>query len=85
MIDGIPQEMLPLYAQKNAEHMTAGSNKRIVFLLITPDRVPTECVWLEPCYGFFAVKGREDVGFLTTKQLPEGSLIVNQRYEGDKE
>lgn len=85
MTENISQEMLPLYAQNNAEHMTAGSNKRIVFLLITPDRVPTECVWLEPCYGFFAVKGREDKGFLAIKQLPEGSLIFNQRYEGDEE
>jgi hypothetical protein len=81
MIDGIPQEMLPIYAQKNAENMTVHSNKRILFLLITPDRVPTECVWLEPSFGFFAVKGREDVGYLTIKQLPEGSLIINQRYE----
>jgi hypothetical protein len=77
----IPQEFLPLYAQKAAEHMAAHGNKKIYFLLITPDRVPTECVWLEPCYGFIAVKGKEESGFIRVKDLPEGSMILNQHYE----
>jgi hypothetical protein len=81
----IPQEFLPLYAQKAAEHMAAHGNKKIYFVLMIPNRVPTECIWLEPCYGFFVVKNKENSGFLTIKELPEGSMILNQHYETEED
>jgi hypothetical protein len=81
------EDTLPLYAQRIAGRMKAESgllNKRITFSLLVPDRVPVECVWLDPGFGFFAIKGREKEGYLTVKDLPEGSLIFNQRYEDDE-
>jgi hypothetical protein len=78
------QNHLPLYAKKEAENMMMERrNDKVLFLLITPNRVPTECVWLDPYLGFIAVKGREDAGFVRVKDLEPGTLIFNQRYESE--
>jgi hypothetical protein len=80
----IPQENLPLYAQKQAQRMVADTthlHQKVRFLLITPVFAPADCVWIDPGFGFFAIKGKEDIGFMSVKDLPEGTLIVNQRYD----
>jgi len=81
------ETLYPLYAQKEAENMVSEiiypKKDRVLFLLITPISIPVECVWLDPCLGMFAVKGRESIGFTTINSLPKGSLIVNQRYESE--
>lgn len=74
-------EAHPLKQQKIAQKMKLeGREKKIHFTLCTPINV-VECVWLDPHLGFFQIVGREDRGFLSVKDLPEGTLIIGQRYE----
>jgi hypothetical protein len=86
------ENLYPLSAQKNAEKMVRDSGtlyscgEKIRFLLISMEDIPRECVWLDPHFGFYAHIGSERKGFRDIKDLPPGSLIVNQRYESkDKE
>lgn len=82
MMSDVIEDMLPLYAQKQAQDMSCEKlQAKVAFTLIVPNRMPTECVWLDPHYGMFAVKGKEDKGFLMVKQLEQGSFIINQHYE----
>lgn len=79
----------PLKMQKEAENLAmelyGKKNARIEFLLIgTQIPRPVECVWLDPSFGMFQVKGHEDKGFMMVKSLPEGSVILNQRIEVDE-
>lgn len=84
MSDNITQDMFPLYAQKIAQKMWSDrKNSKIMFLLIIPNRIPVNCVWIDPYNGMFSIKGHETDGFMILSQLEPGSLIVNQRYEGD--
>ena len=54
--------------------------EQIEFLLIgTQTPKPVECVWLDPSFGMFCVKGHEEKGFMRINQLPEGTIILNQR------
>jgi len=82
MITDVIDDMLPLYAQKQAQDMVCERwGSKVKFTLIVPDRMPTECVWLDPSFGMFTVKGKEDKGFIMVKQLEPGSFIINQRYD----
>lgn len=82
MISDVLEDLLPLYAQKQAQNMVCEKwQSKVLFTLIMPNRIPTECMWLDPHYGMFVVKGKEDKGFLMVKQLEPGSFIINQRYE----
>jgi hypothetical protein len=82
MISDVVEDMLPLYAQKEAQRMVCENRySKILFTLIVPNRVPIECVWIDPHYGMFTIKCREKTGFLMLKQLEPGSFIINQRYD----
>jgi hypothetical protein len=75
------RDTYPLYALNAAKQMHSEQwNKKIRFVLITPDRAPTECEWVDTELGFFVVVGKEKDGFLTLKQLPPDALIINQHY-----
>lgn len=82
MISDVIEDILPLYAQKQAQRMAYEKrHSKILFTLVVPNRIPTECVWIDSYHGMFAIKGREHVGFLMLKQLEPGSFIINQRYD----
>ena len=84
----IPQENLPLYAQKQAQHMVADMkhlHQKVRFLLITPVFAPADCVWLDPSFGLFAIRGKEEKGAMSINDLPKGTLIINQRYDSADE
>jgi hypothetical protein len=75
-------EYHPLAMQKAAQDMKVSHiNQRIKFLLVTDSGIPINCVWLDPYLGMFAVDGQVEKGFMTVKDIPEGSIIVNQRVE----
>lgn len=75
------RDMYPLYTQNTAKQMHLERwNAKIRFVLITQNRAPTECEWVDTGLGFFVVVGKENIGFLTVKQLPSDALIINQHY-----
>ena len=87
MMDGL--ELLkyaPERMRKEAEDLALEihgcKGKQIRFLLIG-EKIsrPVECFWLDPCLGMFQVLGYEDKGFMMIRDLPEGSIILNQRIE----
>jgi len=83
------ENLSPLRAQEEAEKMVRDSGslysygEKIRFLIISTEDIPRECVWLDPHFGFYAHIGSESKGFMTIKDIPKGSLIVNQRYESE--
>ena len=80
------QKYHPLAMQKEAEELALRCDRqkkeKIQFLLIG-EKIPrpVECVWLDPCFGFFQVAGHTDSGFIRIKDLPAGTMILNQRVE----
>ena len=72
----------PLKMQKEAQNMDKNYNQKIKFLLVTNSGMPINCVWLDEYLGMFAVEGQEKKGFMMMRDIPEGSIIVNQRVEG---
>jgi hypothetical protein len=67
--------------QKAAYDMKVEHDQKIKFLLVTDRGIPINCVWLDPHLGMFAVDGQIEKGFMMIKDIPEGSIIVNQRVE----
>jgi hypothetical protein len=74
-------EFHPLKMQKEAQNMDKKYDQKIKFLLVTSSGMPVNCVWLDEYLGMFAVEGQEEKGFVTMKDIPEGSIILNQRVE----
>jgi len=74
-------EYHPLAMQKVAYDMKVEHDQKIKFLLVTDRGIPINCVWLDPHLGMFAVDGQIEKGFMMIKDIPEGSIIVNQRVE----
>jgi hypothetical protein len=75
------RDMYPLYAQNTAKQMHLKRRKaKIQFVLITQNYAPVKCEWVDTGLGFFVVVGKENIGFLTVKQLPSDALIINQHY-----
>jgi hypothetical protein len=81
----IDQNMIPLYAQKQAENMAVERRGKILFTLIIPSNgIVAKCEWLDPSFGMFCPEGKDEQGFTMVRDLPEGSLICGQRFEGDE-
>ena len=87
MIEGLEiLKYAPERMRKEAEDLALEihgcKGKEIHFLLIG-EKIPrpVECFWLDPYYGMFQVIGHEDAGFMMIRDLPEGSIILNQRIE----
>lgn len=47
------------------------------FLLVLNERaLPISCVWLDPYMGTFQVYGKEALGFMLTRDLPDEARII---------
>jgi len=75
------RDMYPLYALQKAKQMHSEQrDAKIRFVLITRDRAPVECEWIDIWLGYFVVVGKETIGFLAVKELSPDALIINQHY-----
>ena len=74
----------PLQKQKEAQQLVKDHNglinaPKIKFtLLVGSNGQIAQCIWTDPYLGLFQFEGIEDKGCSMIKELPEGSLIINQ-------
>jgi hypothetical protein len=64
-------------AEKIAQRRMADDpNWDKTFQLSIDGGLPISCVWLDPYFGLFQIKGKETMGFMRTVRLPDDAKVV---------